>query len=184
MQAINEGNELRFVPLRGGVLKCIGDGQWKEAVFAIRPQDIGWFVGVDYQDYHLQELESLVGQTGDWLLSQYAEKWRHYVNAFRDRKPVIIEQRHPDLPELEDMAMRARVVQSAPMYPGFGVENALDGDPDDDYAAAIEGELPQSFTISLGREMDVRRLEFVWESEENYATDYEIYSTDYAGKNV
>lgn len=81
-----------------------------------------------------------------------------------------------------DIAPSAKVVESVPVYPGYGLENALDGDADDDYVAAVEGPMPQSFTLALGGEFAVRRVEIVWESDANYGIDYRIEACDEAGK--
>ncbi|NPV90658.1 MAG: hypothetical protein HPY50_07800 [Firmicutes bacterium] len=89
-QSINEGNSLSFVPLRNGILRCTGDGQWKEATFNLRSQDMGWYMGAFYQKFHMEQLKELSNQTGDWLFKQYAEKWEYFLNAYEQKKDIIV----------------------------------------------------------------------------------------------
>lgn len=181
-QAINEGNSLRFAPLRGGVLKCTGDGKWKRAVFTLRPQDMGWYMGPDYQVFHIQQLRELAKETGSWFFAQYAEKWQYYLDAYQTNKNPIVEMRKATV--LDDVAMNGTVVRSSPTYPGFGVENALDGDPFDDYVAGIEGPLPQMFIIQLKHRAAVKEIQLTWESDNNYAIDYLIEAVDAKGNPI
>lgn len=78
-QSINEGNDLEFMPLPNAKIICVGDGKWKEAEVIVRPQDLGWYMGEEYQTYHVEQLEELYSTTGDWMFRQYAEKWKYYI---------------------------------------------------------------------------------------------------------
>lgn len=177
-QSINEGNVLAFGPLRRGVIKCVGDGLWKEAVFELRPQDMGWYMGPDYQRFHVEQLKELANQTGDWFFAQYAEKWQYFLDAYEQKKEVIIQDKPGNL---HDISSEIKVVDSSPVYPGYGVENALDGDPNDDYVAFLDGSFPQYFTLDLNGEKVIQGFEFIWESEENYGTDYQVEAIDKEG---
>jgi len=85
---------------------------------------------------------------------------------------VILQSAPPAF--LEDITARAKVVSSSTMYPEHGVENALDGNPNNNYVAAVEGPLPQQFELEFNSVVDLRELMLVWESAENYATSYDI----------
>lgn len=79
-QSISEGNYLKFEQLPNAKIECIGDGKWKEAEIIIRPQDLGWYMGAEYQTFHIEQLRKLADATGDWFFEQYAEKWEYYLN--------------------------------------------------------------------------------------------------------
>lgn len=78
-QSICEGNYLKFEQIPNAQIECIGDGQWKEAEIIVRPQDLGWFMGPSYQEYHVAQLRELAEATDDWFFEQYAEKWEYYL---------------------------------------------------------------------------------------------------------
>lgn len=79
-QSISEGNYLEFEQLPNASIECTGDGQWKEAEIIIRPQDLGWYMGAEYQEFHVEQLKQLADTTGDWFYEQYAEKWEYYLS--------------------------------------------------------------------------------------------------------
>lgn len=91
IQPIHEGNILEFVPLRGGVLEMKGDNQWKTAYVELRPQDMGWYKGADYQVFEVGQLKDVADITGDWFFSQYAERHEYYLKAKEAGRPVIVE---------------------------------------------------------------------------------------------
>ena len=95
VQSIRQGNFLEFVPIRGGQLRCSGDGQWKQAVLEIRPQDMGWYVGPDYQVFHVEQLRELGKQTGDWFFTQHAERHEFFLKAQAASQPAVIEPARP-----------------------------------------------------------------------------------------
>lgn len=80
-QNIADGNVLRMEPLNDAVITCTGDGQWKTAVIALRPQDLGWYMGPDYQAYHNEQLGLIAEQTGDWYFAQTCEKLEYYLET-------------------------------------------------------------------------------------------------------
>lgn len=83
-QSIAHGDELTFVPMRGGLLTMKGDGTWKQATVRLRPQDLGWFVGPAYQRYVVNLLETLSDALSDDVLSQVAEKQRFNLERVGD----------------------------------------------------------------------------------------------------
>ncbi|MGK9046893.1 D-glucuronyl C5-epimerase family protein [Stutzerimonas chloritidismutans] len=91
IQPVHEGNVLEFVPLRDGVLEMVGDQQWKVAHVELRPQDMGWYKGPDYQIYEVQQLKKIAELTGDWFFQQYAERHQYYLEAKQEGRPVIFE---------------------------------------------------------------------------------------------
>ncbi|TQK63055.1 F5/8 type C domain-containing protein [Brevibacillus sp. AG162] len=180
IQSINEGNYLEFTPIQNGVIRTTGDGKWKEAVLTIRPQDLGWFMGPDYQKFHVQQLQELGKKTNDWFFTQYAEKWSYYLNNTLNGKSSIIEENSQS--QLVDITGNVKVSSSSKTYPKHGVENALDNDLNDDYGAFIEGELPQFFTLQLEKEVPIQSIELTWESDKNYGEEYIIDFLDRTGK--
>lgn len=80
-QSIAEGNVLEMVPLQNAIIHCTGDGEWKTAVIPLRAQDLGWYMGPDYQAYHIEQLAILAEQTGDWYFHQTVQRWEFYLEA-------------------------------------------------------------------------------------------------------
>ena len=80
-QSIAEGNVLEMVPLQNAIIHCTGDGEWKTAVIPLRAQDLGWYMGPDYQAYHIEQLAILAEQTGDWYFRQTVQRWEFYLEA-------------------------------------------------------------------------------------------------------
>ena len=78
-QNIADGNVLRMEPLCNAVITCTGDGEWKTAVITLSPQDLGWYMGPDYQTFHNQQLQLIAQQTGDWYFAQTCQKWEYYL---------------------------------------------------------------------------------------------------------
>lgn len=75
-------------------------------------------------------------------------------------------------------AMQPVVFQAADasqFYPDYSLENALDGDPYDDYVAMLESVSP-SFTLDVTEnDASIKAVMFIWESDSNYAVDYTIH---------
>lgn len=78
-QSISEGNFLKFESIPNAIIECSGDGQWKEFEILLRPQDLGWFMGEVYQEYHSSQLAILAEYTNEWIFEQYAQKWSYYA---------------------------------------------------------------------------------------------------------
>ena len=47
----------------------------------LRAQDLGWYMGPDYQAYHIEQLAILAEQTGDWYFHQTVQRWEFYLEA-------------------------------------------------------------------------------------------------------
>lgn len=171
-QSINQGNYLAFVPIRNGIIRTTGDDMWKEVEIIVLPQDMGWYMGVDYQVFHNEQIEELARQTKDWYFEQYAKKWEYYLKSFQENNKVIIEEKQDQ--KLINVSSTLKIIESSPTYPGFGIENGLDGKTDDNYVAFIEGDFPQYFSLGLEQVAQIKKIELIWESDENYATDYTI----------
>lgn len=196
IQSIHEGKILTFVPLRRGVWRCTGDGKWKEAIFEIRPQDMGWYCHSDYQKFHIEQLRELACQTKDWFFAQQAERQKFFLEAKNQKQSVIVPSPFSSMvpspipaalsrEEFSDIAREAKVVSAPSMYPGYGVENALDGDPNDDYVAVVEGQpFPQDILLSLGCYRPLRRIRITWESDANYGVEYSLDDVDKTGRAV
>ena len=78
-QSICEGNYLEFEQIPDARIICQGDGKWKEAEIWVRAQDLGWYMGAEYQEFHVEQIEKLARETDDVLLKQYTEKWKYYL---------------------------------------------------------------------------------------------------------
>jgi hypothetical protein len=82
---------------------------------------------------------------------------------------------------LTDVAIGAKITQSPEMYEDHGIENAIDGDPTNNYAAAKEtAALPHIFTLDLQKTEKIHRCTLTWESAQNYGRYYviEFYNED------
>lgn len=163
-QAIHEGNRLAFVPLRGGVWSLQGDQQWKEAVFTIRPQDMGWYKGPDYQQYEVEQLQRIANLTNDWFFYQYADRHRNFLALQRNGGAAIIEKQA----SIKTRPLSMRVLESGGTYPGHGFDNSIDGDPNDDYTAGLEND-SSYVVVELEREALLAAVDLHWESERNHA---------------
>lgn len=168
IQAIHEGNTLTFVPLRQAVLRTTGDGAWKEAKIIVRPQDMGWYKGPDYQRYEVEQMKRLADLTGDWRFAQYALRHGDFLQRYEKRLPLF-----KTLHGAATASLKLQVVTSSKTYDGFGFANALDGDPNDDYVAGIEGE---NAFVELRFKTPVlpSKLRLVWENAANYARHVRI----------
>lgn len=177
IQMINEGKVLAFVPLHNAVITTQGDQQWKTAVIEVRPQDMGWYKGPEYQVFEVDQLEKIAALTKDWFYEQYAQRQRYYLTAQQQGQPVIIE---PPV----DAALKQPglwVVDASPTYEGFGFTNALDGDADNDYVAGRENVSPGYVTLGLDKPVSQGTLTLKWESIGNYAGHVRVLAIDTQG---
>lgn len=172
IQSINEGNALEFTPLRNSVISTTGDQQWKEATVEIRPQDMGWYKGADYQVFEVEQLERIAKLTGDWFFTQYAERQRYFLKAKAKGEPVTIQPVFK--PTTEPVGLS--ILKASPTYENFGFENAVDGDPNDDYVAGLEGEADEYVELALDRPVSRALLGLHWESRNNYAKRVKIFA--------
>jgi hypothetical protein len=79
------------------------------------------------------------------------------------------------------VSQAAKVVANTPFYEGHGPENAFDGDPYDDFVAAREGTMPNSFMFDVGRPVVPSKVEIIWNSALEYATEFSLYGIDDRG---
>jgi hypothetical protein len=84
-QAIDQGNFAKFRTLPGGVIETAGTGQWRTVFVNLDSKDLAWYVGLEYQKYHVQLLKNLGGLTGDPIFKAYEERWQTYIDAHNDR---------------------------------------------------------------------------------------------------
>lgn len=178
LQAVNEGNFLDFVPLRNALLTTIGDQKWKSAVVEVRPQDMGWFKGKDYQSYETTQLELIAKLTGDWFFSQYAQRQKYFLNMKENGKTVIFEP--VSLDQVKEIKLS--VVNSSKTYPGFGFDNSIDGNPDNNYVAGLENERLAYVDLKLEESAQPRELRILWESGSNYSRHVKVYAWRDAGE--
>lgn len=178
IQSINEGKSLAFVPLRDAVVNLSGDQRWKTATIEVRPQDMGWYKGPEYQSYEVEQIEKIAALTQDWFFKQYAQRQRYYLKARAENRPVIIQP----LPEgAFDSSLT--VVDSSATYPGFGFANALDGDASNNYVASKEDIASGHVTLRLGEPATAGLLTLQWESASNYPRQVRVLAVD-AGSGV
>lgn len=80
IQPINEGWKLDFVDLPQAEFATTGTGEWCVKEIALRPQDLGWYMGKDYQNFHVEQLKQISEKTNDLVLAQYVQKWSFYAD--------------------------------------------------------------------------------------------------------
>ena len=179
VQVINSGDQLRFVPLRQGVLHMQGDGKWKTAVVPVRQQDMGWYKGPDYQHYEVEQLQRIAQLTNDWFFSQYVERHRYFLEANNAKKAVIMQE---DSPRFARTRLPSpKIFAASPTYASYGFDNALDENAVDDYVAALENQ-PQAFvTLDFGKTVGLSDLEIDWENASNYAKQVVVSAVNQDG---
>jgi hypothetical protein len=168
IQAVNESNYLSFVPLRNGVIHTFGDQQWKTAYISVRPQDSGWYVGPEYQQYEVNQIQRIANLTNDWFFYQYAQKQRDYLEE-KSKNTTASPNGY-----LEDKAEKPRPVTviikgSSPTYPGFGFKQAFSGEPDKHYVAGIEGQKKAYVDLELKSSMPLSEISIRWENADNFS---------------
>jgi len=171
IQSINEGNVLDFVPLRNAVITAIGDQQWKDVVIEVRPQDMGWYKGSDYQVYEVEQLQQIAELSGDWFFEQTAVRQGYFLQIKNNGQSVILapsREMSVELTEMPEKSIALSMLSSSPTYEGFGFENALDGSLTDNYVAGIENEENSYVVLHIENPTDAVELILNWESELNY----------------
>jgi hypothetical protein len=104
-----------------------------------------------------------------------------YINLFEYLAiRYLLDESDHSLPSVSvaDIGLNAKVAGSSPPYPGFGIENALDGDPYNDYAAMLEGAMPQGFLLDLNRNALIYSIEIEFADQKHYAVDFTLDSVD------
>ena len=74
----------------------------------------------------------------------------------------------------ESISLELNVLDSAATYDGYGVENSLDQDPNDDYTAFLETESEQYFVIGFEKPVTIGALQFTFDSPDNFVSKYEL----------
>lgn len=183
VQAINDGSKIAFVPLRGGRLSTVGDNKWKEAVFIVRPQDMGWYKGADYQKYEVEQLERLAAFSNDEFLSQFAERQKYFYQERVEGRSVIVYPEPPGLVS-DSKVSPVSVVASSGTYPGYSFDNSLDGVFDDDYTAGLEGQGENFVVLSFPKRLGRFKISMTSESDDNYPINIRTYESDSSGKKI
>ncbi|WP_256814905.1 MULTISPECIES: D-glucuronyl C5-epimerase family protein [Pseudomonas] len=178
VQSISEGNRLKFVPLHNSLITTIGDQKWKVAVISVRPQDMGWYKGEDYQAFEVAQLRNIAKLTGDWFFEQYAERQHYFLNAKKNGSSVIVE------PEADSPfgKVQLSLIDSSPTYEGFGFANALDGSAEDNYVASLEGVNPGYVSLRLERPASNGVLTLGWDSALNYPGNVKVVALNGSGR--
>jgi len=181
IQAINEGNSTMFVPLHGSVLRTVGDNQWKEAEFTVRPQDMGWYKGADYQKFEVEQLSRLAERSKDPYLSQFVEKQRYFMDAKAGGKDVIISKSERVSESSDEKRVELKLISSSATYPEFGYENSFDGIADNNYTAELEGQNQHFVAVALSEPLKEFNLVVQGESDANYAAVIQVFESDVSG---
>lgn len=177
VQSINDGNALAFIPLHNAVIIAKGDQQWKTAVIEVRPQDMGWYKGPEYQIFEVDQLDKIAALTGDWFFEQYAQRQRYFLNARKNGVSVIAQP----LVDSSSGAIALSIIDSSPTYEGFGFANALDADANNDYVASQENVLESHVTLRLERPTSQGVLAIKWESTLNYPGHLRVLAVNAQG---
>lgn len=82
LRDIRNGNAPTFIPLQ--TIHLSGDQKWKTMVVPVKPRDLAWYVGIEYQQWHIKLLNQLYDLTGDRLFRDYARRWQCYVDHQHD----------------------------------------------------------------------------------------------------
>lgn len=177
IQSINEGNKLTFVPLRAGVIHTKGDQKWKTAYIQVRPQDLGWHVGPDYQQYEVDQIQRIANLTNDWFFYQYAQKQRDYLEAKSKNRAVIPQSDSADKAE-KPAPVVVTVKGASPTYPGFGFKQAFSGEPDKHYVAGIEGQKKAYVDLELKQSLPLSGISIQWENADNFSKKIRLLVLD------
>lgn len=178
VQTINQGNTLAFVPLRNAVITTRGDQQWKTATIEVRPQDMGWYKGAEYQVFEVEQLDKIAALTKDWFFEQYAQRQRYFLDTRKNGVSPVIEP----VAHLATGPIALSMIDSSPTYTGFGFANALDGDANNDYVAGKENVPDSHVVLRLDRPVSQGTLVIKWESRFNYPGRMRVLAIDDKGQ--
>lgn len=87
IQDNDHGGFLYFRSLPNGSLYTDGDHKWKQAYFEVNPKALAWYMGPDYQVFHVQLLEELYKDTDEIFLKTYADRWKAYLDEHTETNP-------------------------------------------------------------------------------------------------
>lgn len=80
IQDISHGNFMGFRTLLQGTVYSRGSQSWKTAYVPVTGKDLAWFMGPDYQAYHVKLLNELNTLTGKNIFKNYAQRWQSYLD--------------------------------------------------------------------------------------------------------
>jgi hypothetical protein len=83
-QTADEGNFAKFRTLHGGSIQTVGSSRWETSYVNLQSKDLAWYVGPDYQKYHLTLLKKLFELTGERIFEVYRARWQQYLGAHTD----------------------------------------------------------------------------------------------------
>ena len=86
-QVVDQGNFMKFRTLDGGLIETVGSKTWHTAYVPLTSKDLSWFMGINYQKYHISQLERLYKLTGDRFFDGYARRWKVYLDQHNDSDP-------------------------------------------------------------------------------------------------
>lgn len=143
-----------------------------ENFFSIRPQDLGWYKGPDYQvptkssKFEGLRARQVTGFSAS-LQTGMGISWRSKKQG--DRR-LLAPLNTSTKPAPQELWLR----KHQPIQ-GMDFSNALDGDPNNDYVAGIENEVESIVEISLEPATMPARLRISWESAANFAKSVKVY---------
>jgi hypothetical protein len=82
IQDVNHGDSMEFQTLTNGTLVSNGSKKWKSAFIPVESKYISWYMGPDYQSYHIQLLKQLYELTNKPVFSTYAKRWQLYLDNY------------------------------------------------------------------------------------------------------
>jgi len=83
VKPINLNDFHNFIPLSNAHITCVGYQKWKEIIIPIYPQELGWFVGPDYQQFHAEQLKLIGEQRDDWFFRQLGIRHDYFLREIK-----------------------------------------------------------------------------------------------------
>ncbi len=177
----NRSDILKFEPLKGGEIICVGDGKWKTKEILLFPSDLGWWMGYKYHQYHQDELGRIAELSDSWYFRQYSEKWSYYLESWeKGESPIKIEENV----KVREIDTSIEVTKDIKAEDGYGIENCLDGEWTDNYAVSNTDRFPQDFEISLQEDSSLDYIVLIWESIDNYGVKYKVEGVTSQGNTI
>lgn len=171
IRSSREGNFIESLPLRYGNWNTKNSGEWKKYLIPIRSNDLGWFMGKDYHKYHLEQISEIAKKSNSVELKQVAERWQYYLDQYDNKSSPIFIDKRSDSMEINNFTLTSNLK----FYQGSELKNAVDGDPNSNYIAAIENqEFPHQLVIQIPEKRYVGTVNIIWESESNYASEFDV----------
>jgi len=89
-QVANQGGFVGFQTLPNGVISTTGKKEWRTVHATLGSKQLAWFVGEDYQVYHVKLLRRLFELTGETIFKVYGDRWQEYIDWHDDGNPEAI----------------------------------------------------------------------------------------------